>query len=205
MSTTDTEPTPAPRGSQALAGLIDAAVMALPAAIQMRRAWRARGTEGSTARPPGWMGALAPVAAVLGEQVGTPGGWIVGVRTVDRRTGRRIDLWRTLTVALVQLATRLLARRLTPRPSLPSEGERRERAREVEAIKERYADDEDALQTELMRHYAEHQMNVTANIWPPLVAGVASALVNRTVRRRLAPTLVVSRAPAEQPASPHSP
>jgi|GEM_PF-1624388 hypothetical protein len=205
MDATDTEPTPAPRLRKALAGLIDAAVMALPTVLQMRRVWRARETKRPAARQPGWMGMLAPVAAVLGEQVGTPGGWIMGVRTVDRRTGRRLELWRTLTVALVGLATRLLTRRLTPRPSLPSEAEQRERTREVQAIKERYADDEDALHAEMMRHYTENRVNVTANFWPPLVAGLASALVNRTVRRRLAPTLVVLRAPAEQPAPPHSP
>jgi hypothetical protein len=205
MDTTGIEPAPAPRIRQTLAGLIDAGVMALPAVIQWRRMWRARETEGPAARPPGWMGMLAPVAAVLGEQVGTPGGWIMGVRTVDRRTGRRLELWRTLTVALVQLATRQLSRRLTPRPSFPSDAERRQRWDEIQAIKERYADDKEARNTELMRHHSEHSVNVTANFWPPLVAGLASALVNRTVRRRLAPTLVVSRASAESPESPHSP
>ncbi len=90
-------------------------------------------------------------------------------------------------------------------PVVSPEGERQKHWREIQAIKERYADDEDALHAELMRHHAEHGVNVTANIWPPIVAGLASALVNRTVRRRLAPTLVVSRGPAEQPESPHSP
>jgi hypothetical protein len=56
-----------------------------------------------------------------------------------------------------------------------------------------------------MRHYAEHRVNTTVNFWPPLIAGLGSTLVNRTVRRRLAPTLVVSRGLAEPPASPHSP
>jgi hypothetical protein len=205
MDATDTEPTPAPRVRQTLAGLIDAGVMALPMAIYWRRAWRARETERPVARPPGWMGMLAPAAAVLGEQVGTPGGWIVGVRTVDRRTGRRIALWRTLTVALVRVATRVLSRRLTPRPSFPPEEERQKQSREVQAIKERYANDEDALHAELMRHYAEHRAHITVNAWQPLAAGLGSTLVNRTVRRRLAPTLVVSRVPAERPALPHSP
>jgi hypothetical protein len=177
MDTTDAEttskPTPAPRVRQTLAGLIDAAVMALPTAIYGLRAWRARGTGRPAARPPGWMRVLAPVAAILGEQVRTPGSWIMGVRTVDSRTGRRLALWRTLTVALVQVATRLLIPRLTPRPVLPSEDERRQRASEV-------------------------------RFWPPLIAGLGSTLVNRTVRRRLAPTLVVSRGPAEPP-PPHSP
>jgi hypothetical protein len=209
MDTTDAEmtskPTPAPRVRQTLAGLIDAGVIALPTVVYGLRTWRARGTERPAAPPPDWMRLLAPAFAVLGEQVGTPGGWIAGVRTVDRRTGRRLALWRTLAVALAQVATRVLSRRLTPRPALASEDERRRRARDVQAIKERYADDEDARNAELMRHYAEHRVNVTASFWPPLIAGLGSTLVNRTVRRRLAPTLVVSRGPAEPPASPHSP
>jgi hypothetical protein len=176
MDTTDADttskPSSAPRVRQTMAGLIDAGVMALPTAIYGLRAWRARGTERPAARPPDWMRLLAPAFAVLGEQVGTPGGWIAGVMTVDRRTGRRLALWRTLAVALAQVATRALSRRLTPRPALPSGDERRQRASEV-------------------------------RFWPPLIAGLGSTLVNRTVRRRLAPTLVVSRGPAEPP--PHSP
>jgi hypothetical protein len=202
---TTSKPTPAPRIRQALAALIDATVMALPTAIYAGRAWSARGTGRRAARPPDWTRMLAPMAAVLGEQVGTPGGWIMGVRTVDGRTGRRLALWRTLTVALVQVATRLLSRWLRPRPVRPSADERRRQAVEAEAIKERYADDEQARNTELMRHYAEHRVNTTVSFWPQIVAGLGATLVNRTVRRRLAPTLVVARRPAEPPSSDHSP
>jgi len=213
MDTTGAEPTPsptpapvpAPRARKALAGLIDAAVLALPAVLYLGRALRAGGADRPAARPPAWTRVLTPAVGVLGEQVGTPGSWIMGVRTVDRRTGRRLALWRTLTVALAEVATRVLSQRLTPRPSFPSDDERRQRLREVEAIKDRYADDEEARNAELMRHHAEHRVNVTVNVWPPLVAGLGSTLVNRSVRRRLAPTLVVSRGHAERPASPHSP
>jgi hypothetical protein len=209
MDTTGVEPTPsstpAPRARKALAGLIDSAVLALPAALYLRRALRAGGADQPAARPPGWTRLLTPAVAVLGEQVGTPGSWIMGVRTVDRRTGRRIALWRTLTVALAQVATRVLIRQLTPRPVVPSDDERGQRLREVQAIKDRYADDEEARNAELMRHHAEHQINATVKVWPPLVAGLGSTLVNRGLRRRLAPTLVVSRGRAEQPALPHSP
>jgi hypothetical protein len=88
---------------------------------------------------------------------------------------------------------------------VPSEDERRRQASEVQAIEDRYADDEEARNTEMMRHYAENRLDVTVSFWPPLVAGLGSALVNRTVRRRLAPTLVVSRGSAEPPAPAHSP
>jgi hypothetical protein len=117
----------------------------------------------------------------------------VGVQTVDSRTGQRVALWRTLAVALVQVATRLLVRRLMARPGLLAEDERRRQASELQAIKERSTDDEGARNAELMRHYAAHSVNPTANLWLPLAAGLGSTLVNRTVRRRLAPTLVILR------------
>ncbi|MGA2452529.1 MAG: hypothetical protein ABSG93_03330 [Solirubrobacteraceae bacterium] len=196
---------PAPRARRALADLIDTAVMALPAVLYWRRAWRARKSGQQAASPPRWTRALGPAVTVLGEQVGTPGAWIMGVRTVDRRTGRRIALWRTLAVALARVATQVLSRRLTPRPAVPSDAEHQQRRRQVEAIEARHPDDEDARNAELMRHYAEHRMNVTIGIWPPLAAALGSTLVNRSLRRRLAPTLVVSRRPAERPPSPHSP
>ena len=182
MDTTDAEmtskPTPAPRVRQTLAGLIDAGVIALPTVVYGLRTWRARGTERPAASPPDWMRLLAPAFAVLGEQVGTPedgspgSGRSTGGRAGGLRCGAR-SRWHWAQ----QLATRVLSRRPTPRPALASEDERRRRARDVQAIKERYADDEDARNAELMRHYAEHRVNVTASFWPPLIAGLGSTLV----------------------------
>jgi hypothetical protein len=204
-ATTDTGIEPAPLARRLLAGLIDAAVMSLPVVLQARRTWRAGGAGGTVARQPRWTSMLPGVREILGEQVGTPGGWIMSVRTVDKRTGRRVGLWRTLVVALVQISTRLLSQRLNPRPTIPSETEQRQGSDEIQAIKERHAEDEEALNAELMSHYAKHRVDVSVRIWPTLVAGVGSTLLNRWIRRRLAPTVVVARAPGKWPASFQSP
>jgi hypothetical protein len=183
-------PPEAPRARAALAGLIDAGVMVVPTAVVWRRTMRA-GAAGGSYRPPRWTSALAPAFAVMGEQLGTPGDWIMGVRTVDKRTGARIALWRTLTVALVRIAGRRLAGQLSPPPVILTDMEQRQQRSEIEAIKERHRDDEDALNAELMRHYSEHRVNPRAGLWRVFAAGLGSVLVNRVVRRRLAPTVVI--------------
>ncbi len=191
-ATTDTGIEPAPLARRLLAGLIDAAVVSLPVVLQARRTWRAGRVGGAVARLPRRTSMLPGVLEILGEQVGTPGGWTMGVRTVDKRTGGRLALWRTLVVALVQIGTRLLSQPLNPRPAIPSETEHRQRSDEIQTIKERHAEDEEALNAELMSHYAKHRMDVPIRTWPILVA---STLLNRWIRRRLAPTVVIARAP----------
>jgi hypothetical protein len=186
----DADPQPAPRARTALAGLIDAGLMALPTAVVLRRTMRVAEAGDAPYRPPRWISALAPAFVVLGEQLATPGDWIMGVRTVDKRTGARIALWRTLTVALVRIAARRLARQLRPRPVIPTDMERRQRS-EIEAIEQRHRDDEEARNAALMRHYSEHRVNPSAGLWRVLAGGLGSVLVNRVVRRRLAPTVVI--------------
>lgn len=193
-TTTDTAIEQVPLARRMLAGLIDAAVVSLPAIRQMRRAMRAAGAGGTAAKAPGWTQALSAVFEIVGEQVGTPGERIMGVRTVDKRTGRRVVLWRSLVLATVRIGARLLGRRLKPRPAVSSQAEHRQRADEIQAIKERYADDEDARNAALMRYYSEHRVNVRANVWPVFAAGMVPALLNLWIRRRLAPTVVVARA-----------
>ena len=57
-------------------------------------------------------------------QIASPGERLSGVRTVDRRTGRRVALWRTLLLVTVRAAGAELVRR-----SRPAAGElERERA-----------------------------------------------------------------------------
>lgn len=196
-ATTDTGIEPASPGRRVLAGLINAAMMSLPVIRQTRRALRAARAGETAAKAQSWTQALPGVLEILAEQVGTPGGWIMRVRTVDKRTGRRLALWRSLVVALVNIGTRLLGRRLNPRPESPSQAEQRQRFDEIRAIRERYADDEDARNAELMRYYAEHRVDVAVRIWPVFAAGVGPVLLNRWIRRRLAPTVVVARAPGK--------
>jgi hypothetical protein len=98
-----------------------------------------------------------------------------------------------LVVALADVGTRLLGRRLNPSPTVPSAAEHAQRAQEAQEIKERYADDEQGRNAALMRHYAEHRVDVTVHIWPVAAFGAGSVLVNHWVRSRLAPTAVVAR------------
>jgi hypothetical protein len=57
--------------------------------------------------------------------------------------------------------------------------------------------DEDARNAALMRYYSEHRVRTSSSLLPTLAAGLGSTLLNRLVRRRVAPTVVIdARAPA---------
>jgi hypothetical protein len=170
--------------------------------------WRNRGvsstrrseTAGGTQRLP----LRSSVKAVVYEQLGSPGAWVAGVRTVDRRTGRRVALWRTVLIASARLGTQAAAKRLA-KPSPPiSEAEHAERARALQAIRERFPDDEDARNAALTDHYREHQVTVKANLGTPLAISIGSSLLNSRLRRHLAPTMLVRR-PREAHPVDHSP
>jgi hypothetical protein len=178
-----------------LAGLIDAATVVVLFARYLRSIWRSGPDAGPGPDPVGlqrWLRPLAPAVRVLSEQLGTPGGWIVGLRTVDRRTGRRVALWRSLAVALLGAVTEAVRRRLTPASPPISESEHEDFVREVQAIRERHADDRQLLGEE-NRLYEERRIGV--NLWRWLPATVGPALINSRLRRRLAPTVVVVSRP----------
>ena len=199
-------PQPAPRGRQLASGLMDAALMAAGTALYWRMRWRGGQAGAPQAAPPAWVGLLWRIVAVAAQQVGSPGAWIMGLRTVDRRTGRRPALWRTLVIVLAAAAMEALARRIVPRPAVPSGEERKRQWAEVEAIRQRHLDDPDAANEDLMRHYSEHRVDVRVNVAPLLAAGLGRALINSRLRRRLAPTVVVlRRRGAQADAEPHSP
>jgi hypothetical protein len=191
LGTTNTDPRPAPRARRLFAGLINVGVVALPTAIHWRRAMRAARNGGRPARAPRWTSVLGPVLAIVAEQVGMPGDWVMGVRTVDQRTGARIALWRTLTVQLARIAARLLIRRQMPPPVMTTDAERRRQFSEIKAIEERHRDDENARNAELMRHYSDNGVNGGSAPWRMLLASIGSALLNQLIRRRLAPPVVI--------------
>jgi hypothetical protein len=99
------KPEPAPRWRRVLAALVD---MALTAAI----VWmlRARAGAGAAANERmRWLSVLPP--ELIREQLGSPGQRMLQVRTVDRRTGRRVALWRSLVLVGARMGGHLLARR----------------------------------------------------------------------------------------------
>jgi hypothetical protein len=182
----------ASRRRRAIAKLTD---MAIALAITFLLRDRGAGAGPSwTADVRVWFARLAPLQAILGEQIGSPGRWLAGVQTVDRRTGRRVAFWRTALIFGSRAATEAAATHLKPEPPAPiPEPERRQREREIEEIKERFAGDEDALNRALMEHYMEHHRPATFNIARPLAWGIGGSFLNSRLRRRLAPTVLVSR------------
>jgi hypothetical protein len=122
------------------------------------------------------------------EQLGSPGQRLLGLRTVDRRTGRRLELWRTLAVLGAALGGRAVMRRVAPSAPTPSqERDRREFLDELNAIHERHREDPDALQAERRRLF-ERQQPVTATLLGAAGPTLAAGLFNNRLRRRLAPT-----------------
>jgi uncharacterized RDD family membrane protein YckC len=115
------EVTPAPGWRRTLAGLIDVAIAGSVA-------WRLRPRVGSAtvSRQNRSAALFGPVAELVREQLGTPGQRLLGVRTVDRRTGRRVELWRTLVLFGARIGGQLLARRLTPAVQTPEQERQRE-------------------------------------------------------------------------------
>jgi hypothetical protein len=186
---------PATRVQKALGGAVDTALAVALAAVSWW--WRSRGA-GTAGRSQmagrmRLLALLAPVRAIVDEQLGSPGGWVAGVRTVDERTGRRVALWRTVLIVSARVGMRAAAQRLA-KPSPPiSEAEQEQRARELQAIRERFAEDEDARNAALMDHYRKHQKPVHANFAGPLAITLGSAVVNNRLRRHLAPTMLVGR------------
>jgi hypothetical protein len=130
------------------------------------------------------------------EQLVSPGQRLAGVRTVDRRTGRRVALWRTLVLVGVRTGGQLAAARLAP-PVLTPERERAAEAMraEVDEVRRKHRDDPAAMQAEMREVHARHRVpgpNLAAAIGPSL----ALAAINNRLQRRLAP-IVEARAPRD--------
>jgi len=174
----------APRWRTTLAGLLDAGLLG-------GVLWVARGRE--TARPVRLAASLlAPTGEFVREQLASPGQRLLGVRTVDRRTGRRLDLWRTGTLVGFAALAQLLERRLRPGADPAGEARRSALAAEIGAIGERYRDDP-------ARRDAEFRRAALDSGLPPVLpglariagAGIALGAARRRLRRRLAPTVEV--------------
>jgi hypothetical protein len=186
------EPVPAPRARRTLAGLIDTATLGLLYAFYLRgilRGGQDAGPNPDAVRLQRRLRLLPPALGILSEQLGTPGGWIAGLRIVDRRTGRRVALWRTLAVVLLKAVTEAARRRLTPSPAPIPDSEHEDFARELQRISERYPDDGERPAEATSRFYAQHRVEVNPWRWLPAIVG--AALIDNRLRRRLAPTAVV--------------
>ena len=155
------------------------------------------------ARRPRWSGGAAPTVEpslssrlfgpaneLAREQLGSPGERLTGLRTVDRRTGRRVQLWRTLLIVATRAAGAELGRRARRRDP-EQERERAAFHRELRAVHERHREDPDACETEIAglfeRAPESIEVDLKRSVGPIVVFGLLSALL----RRRLAPTVVI--------------
>jgi hypothetical protein len=182
---------PAPRWRRMLAGAVDAAIGGGVVWLSRRRL---SGIDGRTKR---LMRLFGPTSEFVHEQLGSPGEWIMGVRTVDSRTGRRVALGRTLVLVLARVVVDEIQRNVSGVPSPIPMARHAELARERQAIMDAHPDDPDARNHAMRRLYKERQADFAGGQsvgWRMLAGIVGGVAVNRWARRRLAPTVdVVSR------------
>jgi hypothetical protein len=161
-----------------LADAVDAAILAAAA-----RAWRARSVR-APARHRSW-GLQGRAADFLAVQLRSPGERLLGIRTVDRRTGRRVALWRTLLLSGSRLGGFLLLRRLVAE-SPEDERQREWFTDEMQAILERHpraSPARDAEREALAQRYPGRGLLRTIGPW------IAFGLLNAVLRRLLEPTV----------------
>lgn len=175
-----------PRWRRTLAGAVDAAIVGAAAWLWRRRA------ASTGARQTWWGPLLGSSVDILREQLRSPGQRMLGLRTVDRRTGRRPELWRTLVLLGAGAGGQLLVRRITPAPMTPEqESDRDTFLEELTAIQQRHPDDPAAREAERRALFERNRSPVVATFGraagPKLVVG----LLNSRLRRRLAPTIQV--------------
>jgi hypothetical protein len=151
------------------AGAVDAAIAAgVVRAVGSRSASLARG--------------VAISAEIVREQVRSPGQRLLGLRTVDRRTGARVAPWRSLLIAGAGVGGQALVGRLAPKSDPVLEGG--DYLREADELHRLHADDEQARRQALASFHQQHQVPVARVVLPMVAVG----LLNIGLRRRLAPT-----------------
>jgi hypothetical protein len=174
----------APRWRGMLAGLADLAIAAGVGSL-----WRRGMGSPAAVRPARWMALVRPAAELLREQLGSPGQRLLGIRTVDRRTGRRVELWRTLVLLGAGAGGQLIVRRLAPPGQTPEQEREREHfLEELKAVHERHAAGSPERDTELEALLERHPGAVTVNMWRSMAPTLAVGLVNWRLRARVAPT-----------------
>jgi hypothetical protein len=181
----------APRARQLAASVVDMAIasgLAWLASRHRRAAGATPEQPPAAAFMPGRvLNVVGPSSALMREQLGSPGQRLFGLRQVDKRTGARVELWRTLVLLGYQALSRLAAERL--RIGGPSPEQRAAMHRELAEIHRRHADDEERAQALRELYQRRPEMAVHQSCVPLLVIPLLGALL----RRRLAPTVEVRR------------
>jgi hypothetical protein len=178
-------PKRAPLAARTAASLIDAAVMgAAGYALRTQGSPADERDKESKARRDKARRSIAPFRDALAEQVGSPGQWVVGVRLVDVRTGKRLALWRTVARAGLAIGSELLLDRYVRVSSVAHEQFRQE----IERLRALHHEDSEALQQAVMLLYRDRGP-VGHGLRPATVRLVGLARTRLT--RMLARTVVV--------------
>lgn len=137
---------------------------------------------------------LTTAREVVGEQLRTPGQLLFGTRTVDRRTGARVELWRTIVLAAAGMAGGELTRRLVVKPTPERDRDREAFFTDMQEIMRRYpqaSPERDVARQELLARNPPMVIGSGTSLLrvaaPSLLVGVFS----KRLRRRLAPTVEV--------------
>jgi len=181
----------APLWRRLLAGLADAGI-----GLVVTRAARSRLGTGRSA--PRLLRLLGPGSELVRQQLGSPGQRLLGVSTIDRRTGQRVAAWRSLVLFALAVGEWLVTTRLLPRETPHHARERARVMAEAEAIARRHPGDVEARHGELMALFRRTEV---PSVGPAIAASLAFGAVNALLRRRFAPTVEISA----EPVWPHSP
>ncbi len=175
----------APRWRRTLAGLLDAGLVAALAWVIRARA----GDSKEAARRLGWL-RFVPAEA-LREQVRTPGQRLLGVRTVDRRTGRRVAVWRTALLVGVASGGHAAVRRIVPDDAgSEREAESRAISEQLDEIR-RSAPTAEAQREQMAAVFERHKRPAGREAGQAMAAALGVSLITARLRRRLAPTVEV--------------
>jgi len=125
------------------------------------------------------------------QQLRTPGQLLLGIRTVDRRTGVRVAMWRTLVLAGAELGGRELIRRLAVPESPARARERRAVVDETHEIYRNHPRDSPERVAALREVSARYPLPHARGLGRVMIASLLVGLLNLRLRRRLAPTVEV--------------
>ena len=136
---------------------------------------------------------------LLAERYRSPGQRIVGLRTVDARSGEPVALGLTVALAASRVAAGQLSKRLTRTGSgAEPSPQGREFALEVNALRAECGEDEERFQRELAALHRERRADpVTSTLTAlrPVIIGGVLSIAHGRLRRALAPTVIVVAPP----------
>jgi hypothetical protein len=138
----------------------------------------------------------------------SPGSRILGLRRVDARTGRDVSRTQEVIRSGARQGWRFLCRQLIRTPKARASPEWEKLKSDLEAARHRHADDQEALQHEVMHIYQENKARPVRVAYLPVLARVALVSVvdlplvwserKQSILDRLAGTMIVLDRPSRR-------